>query len=240
MIRETPREEENGAAAAAPPSLADAERREARREAIVFSLVALAVLAGLAVTSIVAGWNVIDLRGWIWFVLTAPLVLMLAWAAVSERIKDPLRWERGLHALMIPIVLANFVGLGLLIATPLTAADAPSAAEEFLSAVVLYVVNIVVFGLWFWTLDCGGPVSRILNGREHPDFLFPQDENVERAPAGWHPQLGDYMFIACTNAIAFSPSDAMPLSGRAKVLMALESMTVALFLLILAVVLTTN
>jgi hypothetical protein len=100
-------------------------------------------------------------------------------------------------------------------------------------------VNIVVFGLWFWAIDCGGPISRLLTGRTYPDFLFPQDES-ERVPPGWHPHLSDYMFIALTNATAFSPSDAVPMTGRAKLLMALESMTVLVFILTLGVVLATT
>ena len=66
------------------------------------------------------------------------------------------------------------------------------------------------------------------------DFQFPQQENPDLAPPGWHPRLIDYIYIAFTNAIAFSPTDAMPLRGRTKLLMLIESAVSALTVLLVA------
>jgi hypothetical protein len=206
---------------------------------LFFCLVAGGLLLVLGLASLIVGWTVAGQRGWLWLLFIMPYATILVGVEVGARVRDPMRFQRLLRLLIVPIVLANLVELVLLIVTPLTATVPPSPADELLSSVVLYLVNIVVFGLWFWVTDCGGPISRSLTGRERPDFLFPQDES-ERAPVGWRPHLGDYMFIALTNATAFSPSDAVPLTGRAKLLMALESITVLVFILTLGVVLATT
>jgi hypothetical protein len=85
----------------------------------------------------------------------------------------------------------------------------------------------------FWELDCGGPVRRALaESRTTPDFQFPQDENPQLARPLWAPRLNDYLYVAVTNSIAFSPTDAMPLTHRAKLFMSIESWIAAMTLLI--------
>jgi hypothetical protein len=88
---------------------------------------------------------------------------------------------------------------------------------------VLWVTNVLLFALWFWQLDRGGPLAR-RSTPEPPDFLFPQMTEPKLAD-GWEPNLIDYMYVSFTNATAFSPTDAMPLSRTAKVLMAAQALT---------------
>ncbi len=94
------------------------------------------------------------------------------------------------------------------------------------SGVVLWVTNVLLFGVWFWQLDGGGPVGRRLKRKPHPDFLFPQmsDDARSFAPRGWEPTLLDYLYTSFTNATAFSPTDTMPLTSMAKALMAGQSL----------------
>ena len=93
-----------------------------------------------------------------------------------------------------------------------------------MSAAVLWVANVIAFGLAFWELDGGGPVRRALaDARQTPDIQFPQDENPALARPGWRPHLFDYLYLSTTNSIAFSPTDAMPLTHPAKALMTVES-----------------
>ncbi len=100
---------------------------------------------------------------------------------------------------------------------------------------VVWFTNAVAFGLAFWELDCGGPVARALaTARGKPDFQFPQDENTELAREGWAPRLWDYLYVSLTNSIAFSPTDAMPLTRPAKALMAAESTLSAITVLLVA------
>ncbi len=94
------------------------------------------------------------------------------------------------------------------------------------SGVVLWVTNVLLFGVWFWQLDGGGPLARKLKRKPHPDFLFPQmtDDVRQFAPRGWEPTLLDYLYTSFTNATAFSPTDTMPLTPMAKALMTGQSL----------------
>jgi uncharacterized membrane protein len=87
----------------------------------------------------------------------------------------------------------------------------------------VYVTNIIVFALWYWEWDCGGPVARAQALRAYPDFLFPQMTQLDLAPPTWRPNFFDYFYVSFTNATAFSPTDTMPLSRWAKMLMLLQS-----------------
>ena len=88
------------------------------------------------------------------------------------------------------------------------------------------------FGLWYWIVDGGGPVHRLQSGSTPNDFQFPQMENPQLAPDEWRPHLIDYVYVSFTNALAFSPTDAMPLSYRAKLLMLCESAMSAVTILL--------
>jgi hypothetical protein len=94
------------------------------------------------------------------------------------------------------------------------------------SGIVLWVTNVLLFGVWFWQLDGGGPAGRRLKRKPHPDFLFPQmtDDAKGFAPRGWRPTLLDYLYTSLTNATAFSPTDTMPLTPMAKGMMAGQSL----------------
>ena len=93
-----------------------------------------------------------------------------------------------------------------------------------LAGVVLWVTNVLLFGLWYWWLDRGGPVERTLNPDAKADFLFIQMTDPRLLPAGWLPGLIDYLYVSFTNATAFSPTDTMPLTQRAKVLMSSQAL----------------
>jgi uncharacterized membrane protein len=94
------------------------------------------------------------------------------------------------------------------------------------------IANGIVFGLVYWDIDDGGPFSRARHERATPDFQFPQDENPQLARKGWRPRIWDYLYISLTAGTAFSPTDAMPLTGRAKLLLGVQS-TVSLVIVVL-------
>ena len=211
-------------------------RREARGEAIVFVLVAAALLIALAATSSAAGWELLGLHGWVWLVLCIPEALVIAGLVLIAQVGDEQRRHRLLQFLIGLVVVGNLGGLGVLITGLLTEKSTDLSGAQLLSSGgVVWSTNVIVFGLWFWTLDCGGPIERAKHGRATPDFQFPQDENPGLARPGWYPRLEDYIYLALTNGIAFSPTDAMPLTRWAKSLMAVDSlMSVAAVLLIAA------
>ncbi len=97
--------------------------------------------------------------------------------------------------------------------------------ELVVSGIVLWGTNVLLFGLWYFELDRGGPLARALKEERYPDFLFVQMTDAERyAPQAWMPRLIDYLYTSFTNATAFSPTDTMPLTAAAKWLMSLQAL----------------
>lgn len=114
-------------------------------------------------------------------------------------------------------------------------AQAPVLLAE---ALFLFATNVVICGVWYWQLDRGGPFRRASVDPCPADFLFPQmtlDGAVaeQHVPKHWMPRFGDYLYVAFTNATAFSPTDTLPLTRPAKLLMAFQA---AVSLLTLALV----
>jgi uncharacterized membrane protein len=111
-----------------------------------------------------------------------------------------------------------------------------SARELIFAGVQLWLTNVLLFALWYWELDQGGPTKRAARSRaDYPlDFMFPQDADPEVKPPGWAPGLIDYLYVSFTNATAFSPTDAMPLSRSAKMLMTVQALT-SLLIVVLVV-----
>jgi uncharacterized membrane protein len=93
-----------------------------------------------------------------------------------------------------------------------------------LAGALLWITNVLLFGLWYWELDRGGPVRRRSSLPGPPDFLFPQMATPELKQSDWEPSLVDYLYVSFTNATAFSPTDTMPLTPWAKTLMSLQSL----------------
>lgn len=126
------------------------------------------------------------------------------------------------------LVGANTVAAGRLVALVLDNGEVNGAhltATRLLGAGALVIItNVVMFALLFWQLDGGGPAGRIASPAPAPDFQFPQMATPDPATAHWRPVFLDYLYVAYTNIVAFSPTDAMPLTHRAKALMALQSL----------------
>ena len=119
------------------------------------------------------------------------------------------------------ITVANVVSLIELIHALLYGTRAGGRSLVYAS-VPIWLTNVLVFGLWYWELDRGGPAERQLPRHRRPDFLFPQMTTPACSP-GWTPDFLDYLYTSFTNATAFSPTDTMPLTPWAKLLMMLQS-----------------
>jgi hypothetical protein len=110
-----------------------------------------------------------------------------------------------------------------------------SASDLLEAGSVVWLSNIVAFALLYWELDGGGPAARIYQVPNHPDLAFPQQLNPEIAPPDWHPRFIDYLYLAFTNATAFSPTDAMPLVPWAKITMSIQAViSIAILGLVIA------
>lgn len=204
---------------------AEEARREARFDATLFGLLAVALLVALSVVSWQADWELLGFHQWLWVVLAFPEALLVAVLFLTAPMTDHRQAHRVAEWGIGFVVLGNLFGLGVLITALLTEQSSDLTGPQLLmSGGVLWLTNVIVFGLAFWTIDCGGPAARAVLGRGAPDFQFPQDDNPGLARPGWYPRLEDYVYVALTNGIAFSPTDAMPLTRWAKGLMALDAM----------------
>lgn len=118
---------------------------------------------------------------------------------------------------------ANIASLALL-AHQLIHHGTPNGRELIGAGVLIWLTNVLIFSLWFWETDRGGPGKRAAAQDEAPDFLFPQMSDDRIEPEHWRPQFIDYLYVSLTNATAFSPTDTMPLSPRAKIVMGIQSL----------------
>jgi hypothetical protein len=123
------------------------------------------------------------------------------------------------------VTVSNFVNLGLLVHVLLHGgALASNGRELILSGVEIWVTNVLLFTVWYWEVDRGGPISRQSDVLPPPDFLFPQMTDERLGGLDWRPCYIDYLYTSFTNATAFSPTDTMPLTPIAKLLMGAQSM----------------
>jgi hypothetical protein len=155
-----------------------------------------------------------------------PVIVALPLAPLSarkHRHPDESTWIRhatiGLIALM---TLANVASMALLVHHLLTA-NVTQGRKLIYSAVAVWLTNVIVYGLWFWEVDRGGPHRRASGEKLLPDIQFPQMENPDLAPAHWRPRFTDYLYTSFANGTSFAPADAMPLTLRAKALFTTES-----------------
>ena len=96
--------------------------------------------------------------------------------------------------------------------------------ELIVSGMLIWLTNFLIFALWYWEMDRGGPGKRATGRDRAPDFLFPQMSDDRIEPVNWRPQFIDYLYVSLTNATAFSPTDTMPLSAAAKSTMGVQSL----------------
>ncbi|MDP9026918.1 MAG: hypothetical protein M3N46_05090 [Actinomycetota bacterium] len=153
-------------------------------------------------------------------------------AVPNRRRQDsPLIRQAGL-LLVAVMSIANGFSAALLIRGLLGGRLTGGAGELLANGTGVYVTNIIAFALWYWELDRGGPLVRAVGTYVHPDFLFPQMSAPNLARRDWQPTFLDYLYVSFTNATAFSPTDTMPLTRWAKMLMLVQSgialLTVAL------------
>jgi hypothetical protein len=150
--------------------------------------------------------------------------------AVGLIVANPVRLRRdhpllrfGSLGLVAAMTVANAGSAALLIDRLLGGTAGHDARSLIGNGAAIYATNIIAFGLWYWELDRGGPMSRANGDRQHTDFLFAQMTSPDVAPRDWEPTFLDYLYVSYTNATAFSPTDTLPLSRWAKMLMLAQS-----------------
>jgi len=174
-----------------------------------------------------------------WIVPVFELALLIPLSVVSPtRRKDEPRWQRYAAVALIALVnAANLVSLALLVHDLLQgkANGKQIVGPQLLfSSILIWLTNVIVFGLWYWELDRGGPDERSHPAHRQPDFLFPQMTTPHCTHERWSPTFLDYAYVSFTNATAFSPTDTMPLTPVAKALMLVQSLASLLTIALVA------
>ncbi|MFE1884620.1 hypothetical protein [Streptomyces diastatochromogenes] len=176
-----------------------------------------------------------------WALPVLELVLLAGLIAANPRRVEPrtrrLRWL-GLGLICV-ISLANGLAAIRLVADLVSGTAGADAVPLLLTGGGIWLTNVIVFALWYWEWDRGGPLARALGRQQHADFLFVQMQSPETAPPDWEPAFLDYLYLSFTNSTAFSPTDVMPLSRWAKMLMMLQS-SVSLVTVVLVVARAVN
>ncbi|MEU0431540.1 hypothetical protein [Streptomyces sp. NPDC006290] len=176
-----------------------------------------------------------------WVLPVLELVLLGGLISANPRRVEPrnkrLRWL-GL-ALICLISLANGWAAARLVTDLVQGTDWSHPPTLLLTGGNIWLTNVIVFALWYWEWDRGGPADRMMGHHQFADFLFVQMQSPESAPPDWEPAFLDYLYLSFTNSTAFSPTDVMPLSRWAKMLMMLQS-TVSLVTVVLVVARAVN
>jgi hypothetical protein len=161
-----------------------------------------------------------------WFPYVVGAAVLVPMVAVGLS-RGAVRWRRIERAIIFLFVAvatcANLGCLGYLVNEMLRRSAAVRGVQLLASSIVVWITNIVLFSLLYWVLDRGGPEARANNADTKPEWLFPQDGAPEAAPHDWRPTFVDYLYLGFSTATAFSATDALPLTSRAKLFMMLES-----------------
>ena len=204
---------------------AEMSRRAEARWPAFASLIVMLVLYALTPAEFVPRLVLIGIA----VLMFIPLIVLN-----PHRLTRETSWSRWLSiSLGLVLVSGNLVDMGSLIFDLVSGSTLGYLI--LLTALQVWVANIVAFAIVYWEMDRGGPVSRGTQPRDklgRPDFKFVQDDNADSVTeirnqssesADWRPGFIDYLYLSLTNMTAFSPTDTMPLSSRAKMLMGLQS-----------------
>jgi uncharacterized membrane protein len=160
---------------------------------------------------------------WLLPALEGALLLGLALATPRRLEREHLVRRRTALGLTALVSAANITSLALL-THELLHHGSPNGRQLIIAGVLIWLTNVLIFGLWYWETDRGGPGRRAAGHDGPPDLLFVQMNDDRIEPANWRPQFIDYLYVSLTNAAAFSPTDTMPLSPAAKSMMGLQSL----------------
>ncbi len=160
-----------------------------------------------------------------WVIPMAAIAILIPLSiAAPHRVPEESRMIQAAAVALIGVVmLSNVVSLGRLIHVLVYHEKVVSGSSLLAAAAGIWLTNVIVFALWYWELDRGGPDERLEETHRPPDFLFPQMSTPGCAEPGWSPAFVDYLYVAFTNATAFSPTDTLPLTRGAKSLMLVQS-----------------
>ena len=186
-------------------------------------LVSLAVIAVFVLLILLPG-RVRVFPIWVGCVLVSALIVPMVALSLSSEKRRWLHIEAATTLVFILITgFALLDNLQFLISHMVRGHVKLSGFTLLTSSIAIWTTNVLIFSLAYWRIDRGGPEARASQASTKPDWLFPQVTSPDLAPNGWCPSFVDYVFLAFCTATAFSPTDALPLTSRAKALMMFES-----------------
>ena len=193
---------------------------------------ALAIVALLCLMAALPG-HVFFLPVWVSYLAALLVLVPMAAFVLTKGNSQWLRIERTTIILLASAYVANTITeMADMIGTITIHPSGGNAFSLLSSSVAIWVANVVMFSLLYWQIDGGGPRARIADPNVRPDWLFPQPAKPEDLPADWRPLFLDYLYLGYNTATAFSPTDALPLTRRAKMLMMIES-TISLLTMVI-------
>jgi hypothetical protein len=161
---------------------------------------------------------------WFGYAGVVAMIVPMLYGAVWKSAGPWRRIER--YAEFFAVGAALFINICNLLVAAYNLIEHPDRLEPvplFYTSVGIWVGNVLIFTLLYWLVDCGGPDARLAAECDHPDFVFPAMDDPAHAVPNWRPGMMDYLFLSFTTCTAFSPTEAMPFTGRAKMLMISQS-----------------
>ncbi len=193
---------------------------------------ALALVVVLCLAAALPG-HVYVLPIWCSYLATLAVLVPMVTVALTKGSTLWLRIERTMIILLAVVYVANTIAeladmIGMITLHP----SGGNAFSLLSSSVAIWVANVLTFSLLYWQIDRGGPYARASKLSVKPDWVFPQPATPEDLPPDWRPLFLDYLYLGYNTATAFSPTDALPLTRRAKMLMMIES-TISLLTMVI-------
>jgi hypothetical protein len=194
---------------------------------------ALAILVVLLLLAVLQG-HVYVLPVWVSYLAAFAVLAPMAGVALTRGDTLWLGIERTMIILLATAYVANTIAeLADMIGAITLHPSGSNAFSLLSSSVAIWVANVLAFSLLYWQIDRGGPYARASNLSVRPDWVFPQPAAPDDLPPDWRPLFFDYLYLGYNTATAFSPTDALPLTHRAKMLMMIESMISLLTMVII-------
>jgi hypothetical protein len=193
---------------------------------------ALTILVVLLLMALLPG-HVYKMPVWVSYVAAIAVLVPMAAVALTNGSMLWLRIERAMIIFLASVYVANTIAeLADMIGVVTLHPSGDNAFSLLSSSVAIWVANVLTFSLLYWQIDRGGPHARASHLDVRPDWVFPQPATAEDLPPDWRPVFFDYLYLGYNTATAFSPTDALPLTHRAKILMMVES-TISLLTMVI-------
>lgn len=210
-------------APAAPPPTPPEPQKGVPRWPATIALLVVGVLLALVSSQLTLGPSWLPLA--VILVLSVPLTIASLWGRHE--------WRRMLSFIALVTITVAVAAAAIFLIRQLLAG--PVEGSYLLTgAGAIWAANLLTFAIWYWEIDGGGPSERSTDGHISTDFLFPQMQIGDGKATGWWPGFLDYMFVAFNASTAFSPTDTLILSRRAKVLMMVQALIAGVTVVVIA------